>query len=376
MNDFQEAILIVAASTINADMYYASRFLAPDPFIFLQKGARKWIAVSDLELDRARAQADVTEVLPLSRFSERLREQGSPEPGPVDLLAEILKELGINSLVVPASFGLELAESLRAGGYRVDFKKDPFWDERLRKSPEEISFLAQALRATEEVLALALETLRQCTIRDGLLYQGSQPLTAESLRRQIHHGLLDRDCVAEQTIVACGDQGCDPHEEGKGPLLPHQSIILDIFPRSLASRYHADITRTVVKGTPSDGLKKLFDGVIAAQEEAFSRIRAGVTGQEVHEAVSSCFERLGLKTGEVSGRRQGFFHGTGHGLGLDVHELPRLGKGGGPLEAGNVVTVEPGLYCPGIGGVRLEDVVVVREAGCENLTRAPKFLQL
>ena len=161
MNDFQEAILIVAASTINADMYYASRFLAPDPFIFLQKGARKWIAVSDLELDRARAQADVTEVLPLSRFSERLREQGSPEPGPVDLLAEILKELGINSLVVPASFGLELAESLRAGGYRVDFKKDPFWDERLRKSPEEISFLAQALRATEEVLALALETLRQ-----------------------------------------------------------------------------------------------------------------------------------------------------------------------------------------------------------------------
>lgn len=376
MSNPQEVILIVAASTINADMYYASRFLAPDPFIFLQTTSRKWIAVSDLELDRARAQAAVDEILPLSRYSERLRQQGSLEPGQAELIAEILKERSIGTLLVPASFGLELADSLRSRGYRVNFKKDPFWDERLRKSAEEIAHMTQALRATEEVLELALETIRQSTIRNGLLYQGSQPLTAEGLRRLIHHGLLDRDCVAEQTIVACSDQGCDPHEEGKGPLLPHQSIIIDVFPRSLGSRYHADITRTVVKGTPSVELKRLFDGVLAAQEEAFSRIKAGVTGQEVHEAVSSRLERLGFQTGEVNGRQQGFFHGTGHGLGLDIHELPRLGKGGGVLQSGNVVTVEPGLYYPGIGGVRIEDVVVVREEGCENLTRAPKVLQL
>lgn len=376
MSDGNKAILIVAASTTDADLYYASRFLAPDPFIFLQVGERKRIAVTDLELDRAKAQAAVDEVLPLSRYSDRLRQGGAAEITQADLLHALLKEMEVRDLLVPASFGLELAESLRSRGYTLHPKRDPFWEERLRKSPGEISHLTAALRATEEVLETALEILRESTIRDGLLYRDSRPLRAEDLRRAIHHGLLDRDCAAEQTIVACGDQGCDPHEEGRGPLFPHQSIIIDIFPRALGSRYHADITRTVVKGDPSAELRRVFDAVLAGQEEAFSRIRAGVSGQEVHEAVSARLARLGFKTGEVNGRRQGFFHGTGHGLGLDVHELPRLGKGGAVLEEGNVVTVEPGLYYPGIGGVRIEDVVVVRQDGCENLTRAPKVLQL
>lgn len=376
MTEAGEAILLVAASATNADMYYACRFLAPDPFIFAQVGPRRYIAVSDLELDRAKAQAAVDEVLPLSRYSERLRREGTTEIGQADLVDAVLKELGVRNLCVPASFELEPADALRARGYTLRVKRDPFWDQRLRKSPEEVAHLTAALRATEEVLKSAFEILRDATIRDGLLYRGSRPLRAEDLRRAIHHGLLDHDCAAEQTIVACGDQGCDPHEEGRGPLLPHQSIIIDVFPRALGSRYHADITRTVVKGTPADGLRRVFDAVLAAQEEAFARIRAGVSGQEVHEAVCSRLERLGFKTEEMHGRRQGFFHGTGHGLGLDVHELPRLGKGGGILEAGNVVTVEPGLYYPGLGGVRIEDVVVVREQGCENLTRAPKFLQL
>ena len=175
-------------------------------------------------------------------------------------------------------------------------------------------------------------------------------------------------------MQSCGDDGCNPHSEGSGVLRANKSIIIDIFPRSIESGYFGDFTRTVVKGKPSKKLEKIYQAVFDAQEAAFRHIKEGAFADEVHGAVQEVFAKEGFKTGMINGKMQGFIHGTGHGVGLDIHEPPRVGKQRIALQAGNVVTVEPGLYYYGIGGVRLEDMVVVRKNSCRNLTAFPKEL--
>ena len=197
------------------------------------------------------------------------------------------------------------------------------------------------------------------------------------VRERIVAAAMRQNCLASHTIVACGEQGCDPHEVGRGPLRAHQPIILDIFPRSQSSGYWGDITRTIVKGKASEPIKALYAAVLAGQLLALRQIRAGAHGDTIHQAILDEFQRRGFQTGVKNGRMQGFFHGTGHGVGLEIHELPRLSpRGQAPQKPGHVVTVEPGLYYPGVGGVRLEDLVVVLETGFRNLTRFPKFLEV
>ena len=370
-----EAQLIIAASERDADLYYATRFLAPDPFPFFQVGAERVILVSDLELGRARTHAAVDTVLPLRKYDERAKERVS-HPGLIDAVDEALKERGVQSLLVPGSFPAEYADKLRANGYDVRVKEGMFFEERLVKSESEVGSIAETLRLTEEAMELAIEAIREAKIRRNELYRAEAPLTSEGLRRLIHHALLDRDCTAERTIVAAGEQGSDPHEEGTGPLMAHQPIVIDIFPRCSRTRYFADITRTVVKGNASQRVAQMYEAVLQAQERATSLIRDGADGAAIHEEVTLVFERLGFPTGEANGRMQGFFHGTGHGLGLEIHEPPRIGKRGAVLRKGNVVTVEPGLYYPGEGGVRIEDIVLVTETGCRTLTRFHKLLEV
>jgi Xaa-Pro aminopeptidase len=196
------------------------------------------------------------------------------------------------------------------------------------------------------------------------------------VQRLIAGALLDDGLLAQHTIVSCGDGACDPHNEGQGPLYAGQTIILDVFPQDMASRYFADITRTVVKGRASNEVRALYDAVLAGQERAFELLRAGVDGASVHAEVQAVFDARGYRAGEVNGRMQGFFHGTGHGLGLEIHELPRVAKLPTVLQTGNVVTVEPGLYYPGLGGVRIEDVAVITDTGYTNLTTFPKVLEV
>jgi Xaa-Pro aminopeptidase len=183
--------------------------------------------------------------------------------------------------------------------------------------------------------------------------------------------------LAANTIVAGGLQGCDPHERGHGPLHAHEPIILDIFPRAQATGYFGDITRTVVRGRASEAVRKLYRTVHQGQQIGFKQIRAGVVTADVHRAVNGFFEQEGYRTGKRKGRMEGFFHGTGHGLGLEIHEAPRMGTSSTDLlKVGHVVTVEPGLYYPGIGGVRLEDVAVVTAKGARNITQFEKVLEV
>ena len=371
-----DARLIVAASETDANLFYATRFLAPDPLVLLWHGEEKILLMSDLELDRARAQAAADTVLPIRQYEERAKASGIERPTQIDALWELLQERRIQSLLVPGNFPIEHADRLRQRGLTLLVKSEPFFEERLVKSPAEVQAITAALRRTEAAMDAAITAIREAEVREGVLWSRGEVLTAETIKRLIARQLLDDGLVAQRTIVACGEDGCDPHNEGRGPLRSGCSIIIDIFPRDLESRYFADITRTVVNGRASDALRRMYSAVAAGQECAFRLIRDGADGEAIHHEVQQTMTGYGFQTGEVNGRMQGFFHGTGHGLGLEVHELPRVSKVKTTLRAGNVITVEPGLYYPGIGGVRIEDVVVVTEKGCQNLTKYRKELEV
>ncbi|MDA0711145.1 MAG: Xaa-Pro peptidase family protein [bacterium] len=372
----REARLVIGASESDADLFYATGFLAPDSFIFLQTQAEKLLLMSDLEVGRARLQARTDRVLSLSHYLDRAKREGIESPTSLDALCQLLVEKSIGALHVPRSFPIAFADPLRERGYTITFPRGPYWPEREIKTPEEIKHIRLTQKHTETAMDAAIGLIDQSQIQDGGLYVDGKPLTSEGVKYRILTLLMESGFSASHTIVACGDQACDPHHEGSGHLMADQPIIIDIFPKSNRSGYFADITRTVVKGQPSKALREIFDTVLEGQRAALAGIKAGADGKTIHQAVVDLFEGRDYKTGEVDGSVQGYFHSTGHGVGLEIHEAPRISKASQSLRAGHVVTVEPGLYYPGRGAVRLEDLVVVTESGCENLTRYPKFLQL
>jgi Xaa-Pro aminopeptidase len=373
-----QAILIIAASEHDSNLYWASGFLAPDAFVYLQVGGRKLLVMSDLELDRAKLEARADEVLSYAAYEARARQRvaDGQHPTLIDVLTLVLEEHGVTEVLVPSAFPVEHADRLRERGIRVTWKRDPFFEDRVVKRADEVAAIEATQRATERGVAKALDILRQSDIRGDRLYSQGEVLTVEALRRVIHLSLMEDECLGQHTIVATGVQGVDPHNKGAGPILPHQSLVLDVFPRSTRTLYYADMTRTVVRGRASDALKRMYDAVLAAQLRGIELCADGADGGAVHREVNAVLERAGFETGMVDGRMQGFFHGTGHGVGLDIHEPPRVSKLGNPLRTGHVVTVEPGLYYPRWGAVRIEDMVLIEPGGCRNLTTFPKTLEI
>jgi Xaa-Pro aminopeptidase len=372
----EPGILLIAASELDSNLYYATRFIAPDPFIFLQIKGERLMIMSDLELDRARSQARVDRVLSYTELERRAREEGIDTPRSADVAHVVLKEAGVSVIRVPGNFGLTHALRLQQLGYQLLAAPEPFFESRAIKTEDEVRAVEASQRATEEAVAAAHAALRAATPRDGVLWLDGEPLTSERVKKLINVTLMERDCVAQHTIVAGGDQACDPHHEGSGPLPADRSIIFDVFPRSAQTRYFADMSRTVVRGKASPELKKLYQTVKDAQERAISEVRDGADGAKIHQGICERFEAAGYRTGLVNGRMQGYFHGTGHGVGLDIHEPPRISRTGSRLQEGQIVTVEPGLYYPGLGAVRIEDMVLVTRDGCRNLTNYPKVFEL
>jgi Xaa-Pro aminopeptidase len=279
---------------------------------------------------------------------------------------------------VPPGLGVLYADELRARGLMVVPEPRLFADLRRQKTEEEISYIEKTQRAVEAACAHAVGTLRESeTARDGTLVYGGEPLTSERLRAEIDMELIRRGCFADGTITAGGPQAADPHERGHGTLKAGEAIIVDIFPAGKKSRYYADMTRTFVKGEPSAELQRMYEAVLSSQEAALGMIQSGVNGQDVHRKVSDILHERGYKTIQHDQRpgeplQEGFIHGTGHGVGLEIHESPRVSTVDEKLLPGDVVTVEPGLYEPRTGGVRIEDLVVVTENGCRNLTNFSK----
>ena len=235
--------------------------------------------------------------------------------------------------------------------------------------------MGQALRITEKGLKRAIEVLKASKPGPGKrLRWNGKTLTSEMLRAEIDSAILRAGGIPTGAIVAGGDQACDPHERGHGALYADSLIILDVFPRDAKTGYFGDMTRTVVRGRASDAQRKLWEAVKVGQALALKKVKAGVDGMTIHKAIQEFFASRGFPTTIRKGRRVGFFHGTGHGLGLEIHEHPRLQKV--TLKDRQVLTVEPGLYYPGLGGVRLEDVVLVTKTGCKILSRFPKQLEI
>jgi Xaa-Pro aminopeptidase len=315
-------------------------------------------------------------VLSYSDLERRAKAQGMQDPGTIDVIHLLLQEADLTELLVPPTFPFLHASRLQELGYRVRTKREPFYERRVVKSDEEVRHIEAAQRATETAVAAAHQELRRAEIRGNGLWLDGERLTSERIKKLINVALMECDCVAQHTIVAGGEQACDPHDEGSGPLPAHRSIIFDVFPRSANSRYFADMSRTVIRGKASPELTLLYQAVKDAQEEAIGKIRDGADGALIHQGICDRFEKAGYKTGLVNGRMQGYFHGTGHGVGLDIHESPRISRTGSLLQEGHVVTVEPGLYYPGLGAVRIEDMVLVTKDGCRNLTNFPKVFEL
>ncbi|HPQ80621.1 MAG TPA: M24 family metallopeptidase [bacterium] len=372
----KKARFIYDISEKNADMFYATKFRAPDPFIYFELGGKKHAVMNDLEYDRARRESCVDKVVRLSPYVERA-EKKMKSPGQVDVIHEILSEHGVRLLEVPQDAPFALMDALRAMGYSVTAGPSPFYPERFVKTAEERRNILKSQRVVFRSISFARDVLRSSRIKGKRLVYRGRTLTSESLRSMINIFLLERGFIAPETIVSCGLHAIDPHDTGSGPLLPHSSIIVDVYPRSQKTFYYGDATRTFCRGRAPEALKKMYATVKEGQALGLSMIRAGVEGRRVHEAIHSFFAGRGYETGEKDGRRQGFFHGTGHSIGLEVHEEPlRITYRDCTLAAGNVMSVEPGLYYKGIGGVRIEDLVHVTRSGCEILAGFPKVLEV
>ncbi len=372
----QPALMMFAASEYDSNLYYAVKFSVPDPFPFFQIGGKKIILMSDLELGRSQKQAKVDEVLSYSDFQIKARKAGVERPGVADVTATFLKSKKVRKIQVPDNFNIGLADALRKRGIVVESKPDPFFEERVYKSKEEVRMITDSLRYTEAAIHKLEDLLRKSKIKGKFIYNGSQKVTSELLKKVLNVSMMENNCIGSHTIVASGNQGCDPHNTGTGPVWANQSLVVDVFPRSADTFYYADITRTFVKGKASPALRAQYEAVKTAQEKGIDMLAPGVNGREVHQAIQRDMESRGYFTEKRNGVMVGFFHGTGHGLGLDVHEAPRVNASDHLLKKGEVVTVEPGLYYPGVGAVRIEDLLVITGKGRQNLTVYPKQLEI
>lgn len=367
--------LIVAASENDPDMLYATRFFAPDAFIFLEERGKRTLVLSDLEIDRARKTAEADEFVSYSALEKEVQGNQRQAPGYEKVLSHFLRKRGVRSALVPGNFPLGFAQELEASNIRLRTTNGLFWPEREAKTEAELKLMRQALQITEAGMARAMEVLAASKPGGGkkLAWSG-KTLTSEVLRAEIDSAILRAGGLPANTIVAGGDQACDPHERGSGPLKANSLIILDIFPRAAKTGYFGDMTRTVVRGKASEAQRKLWETVREGQELALRKMKPGVDGLDLHNEVKQLFTDRGFPTEVRNGRQVGFFHGTGHGLGLEIHEFPRFQKT--VFKPGQVLTVEPGLYYPGVGGARIEDVVAVTESGTRMLSRFEKRLEI
>ena len=369
---------MVGDSDHDPNLLYAVGVLLPGPFIFFRLKGKPHLVVNELEFERAREHVRRCRVLSLGRCRRQLLRDGAKKTGFPEIIHCLLRRQRVKKVLVPFNFPLGLALDLEKLGLRVRIKSGPCFPERACKNAEEVKKISAALTMAEVGLAEGLQALRNTKVgRNRRLMYHNVPLSAEKLRAIIDTAIIQAGGLACHTVVSGGPQACDPHEPGHGVLLAREPIILDVFPRSQKTGYFGDITRTVVKGRASEAVRKMFYTVQRAQELAFEHLRHLTPAADVHKHVQAFFLQEGYKTGKSQGRMHGFFHGTGHGLGLEIHEAPVVSAHStDTLLAGQVVAVEPGLYYPGLGAARLEDVAQITTNGPRNLTKFEKVLEI
>jgi Xaa-Pro aminopeptidase len=370
-------VLVFGDTVRSAEMRHEVPIAVPDPFLYAEHEGKRTVVISSLELARVR-ELEGLDVIPHEQLGEHeLIEQGVPRERITTLVSvRGVQELGIESAVCPPTFPLELADLLRDGGIEVSADRDFFAGRRRVKNPVELEGIRRAQRAAEASMDAVRDLLRRADASDSVLVLDGEPLTCERLKRAVGEVFTERDMTADEFIVSHGPQSAVGHDMGSGPIAPGEPIVVDLWPRDRQTACYADMTRTFVVGEPPAELVDYHGLVLQALEQANASLKPGIAGRDLYVQTCELFQAHGYPTGLSKEPDQvleeGFFHGLGHGVGLEVHEAPNMGIAGqGSLVAGDVVTVEPGLYRPGFGGCRLEDLLVVTESGAENLTDYP-----
>ena len=353
---------VLYASSDDPDMRYLTSIVMHDPFVFIKRLRQpEIIIVSQMEYERACRESTAAV---MTRTQAGLPDILKREKNPKRATAQMIAGQTGKTILVSPRFPAALLRELEEEATRVIVDDGTVERIRAKKSRVEIRLLKKVQKNTENAMALGVSLIRDAKVRKEVLYHGGVPLTSESVRTAIHKHLMDHGCRAVETIVSCGNDTALPHIIGSGPLRAHQPIVIDMFPQDEMTGYFADMTRTVSKGAPDRQIIDMYAAVKDAQKLGSSRVKPGVTGADVHQSVVDYFKDHGYESNS-----RGFIHNLGHGVGLQVHELPTIGPAGEALKSGHVITVEPGLYYPGIGGVRLEDMGAVTASGFADFTR-------
>jgi Xaa-Pro aminopeptidase len=352
----------------------------PDGFLYAETGERRAVVIHSLEIPRVRAETDLEIVAIEQLGADELFAQGLPRwQIDQELVLRGCGELGIEQAAVPEGFPVGLADHLRANGVELIVDRELFEGRRRAKNETELAGIRRAQRACEAALDSARDLLRRAERNGGGLAVDGRPLTSERIKRAIEDVFADHDVEGGEMIVSHGAQTAVGHDMGSGQIQANEPIVFDLFPKDKETGCYADMTRTYVVGEPSDEVREWHRLVKEALERSTAEVKPGKNGRELFELVCEMFHEAGYKTqlnkepGEVL--EDGFFHGLGHGVGLEVHEGPSLGRVGQVLIPGDVITVEPGLYRAGYGGLRLEDLVLVTEDGHEVITDYPYQLE-
>ena len=374
-------VLIYADSIRSPEMRHEVPLPVPDPFLYSEHNGEPHVVVSSFEIDRIKEVAPKLEALPTEEFGiDELYAQGLPRDEiELEVLLRAVRRFGVESASVPKTFPLEIADHLRANGIEVKADRELFVSRRRVKNEAELAGIRRAQRAAEAAMAAAGELLRAAQPQNGTVIVDGEPLTCERLKLVVEKVFTEHGVFADEFIVSHGPQTAVGHDMGSGPIAPNEPVCFDLFPRDRESGCYADMTRTFVVGDPSEELARYHSLCHEALQRAVEAVKPGVPGSELNRIASAVFEEHGFPTllskqpGEVL--KDGFYHSLGHGVGLEVHEQPTLGRGPGELVAGDVIAVEPGLYRHGYGGCRLEDLVLVTDDGAEVLTDFPYDLE-
>jgi Xaa-Pro aminopeptidase len=346
----------------------------PDPFLYLEREGRRVVAIHSLEIPRVRESAPELEIVANEQLgADELYGQGLKTwQIQLELAVRACREAGIESAAVPASFPVGVADHLRTKGIDLIVDRELFDERRRAKNETELRGIRRAQKACEAALDAARELLRRAEPNGAGLEVAGEPLTSERLKRAIEDVFADHGVEGGDMIVSHGPQTAVGHDPGSGQLRPSEPIVFDLYPKDKKTGCYADMTRTYVVGEAPDELREYHRLVKEALERSTAEVRPGVNGRTLYELVCRIFEDAGYKTqlnkqpGEVL--EDGFFHGLGHGVGLEVHELPSMSRTGHDLVPGDVITIEPGLYRSGWGGLRLEDLLLVTQDGYEVIT--------
>ncbi len=379
-HDEKTATVIAGIPSKNMTLYHRIRFGVGDPaaWIAWTSGTKEHslLILRDIEMDRARANARVLEIACPADFSPETGLSGNREEATAQALAEALARKGFSRVIADRSLPLVFAEEIRRRGISIECDLSIGITDRRMKDDSEIDALRKSQQATESAMRMACEMIGRADVNgDGGLVHDGTLLTSERVRSAVDIHLSQSGFSTPQSIVAGGIDGGDCHNLGAGVLRTGEPVIVDIFPQDVASLYNGDCTRTVVHGVISNELQHMHSAVIEAKAAAESATRAGVPAESVHQATIEVIRRHGYGVGIAEADSCAMVHGTGHGIGLEVHEPPLLDVGVEDLlVVGDALTIEPGLYSKAIGGIRVEDMVIVTEEGCENLNRLPEGL--